>query len=192
MITPEFMPILSHGAHKNPKQGACVMEYVSILAGEEFTDRPRCTHRVLAKTAMVTNDLLIDADRHLLVPLIPRLIGTADTQRFEKDQIALSRAMAEWCYASAFAGVPGGGSQMAQTYLWSVKNAHAARQATTDASCVAALGAQHTIGDTTEETAQLRVAYLTGLLDVHAYLTGHEAQELRQDQWIELAQAVGR
>lgn len=189
MTTPEFMPVLSAGAHQNPKQGACVMEYVSILAGEKFSDRPACTHPVLAKAAMVTNDSLLDTERHLLVPLIPRLIGTADTQRFEKDRVALTTALAEWCYTTVFAGDTVGAATMAWAYLGEVRNTWSARTADADASAVATLGLKALLDS---DGAQSCVTFLTGLIDVHAELTGHQVQELREGQWIELTQAVGR
>ena len=53
------------------------MEYVSLLAGEEWSDRPACTHPLLAHEARLVNDLLSDDDRSRLVPLIGRLLGTA-------------------------------------------------------------------------------------------------------------------
>ena len=77
MNTPDFMPVLSVGWHESPKDGACIMEYVSFLAGEEWSDRPSCTHPVLALTAQRVNDTLSAADRHLLLPLLPRLMGTS-------------------------------------------------------------------------------------------------------------------
>lgn len=74
---PDFMPVLSRGGHSDPSQGACVMEYVSLLAGEEFSDTPACTDPHLAWYARSVNDRLHDRHRHLLVPLITRLIGTS-------------------------------------------------------------------------------------------------------------------
>ena len=73
---PSIMPVLSAGAHAGPEDGACVMEMVSYLAGEAWTDTPACTYRPLARAAQVVNDRLRDEDRHLLVPLIGRLFGT--------------------------------------------------------------------------------------------------------------------
>ena len=73
---PSIMPVLSAGAHAGPEDGACVMEMVSYLAGEAWTDTPSCTYRPLARAAQVVNDRLRDEDRHLLVPLIGRLFGT--------------------------------------------------------------------------------------------------------------------
>jgi hypothetical protein len=76
---PDGLPTLTKGWH-TPDQGeACVMEYVSILAGEEFSDSPHCTNWILAAAAREINDHLNDEDRHVLVPLIGRLFGTSET-----------------------------------------------------------------------------------------------------------------
>lgn len=76
MAAPDFLPTLSAGSHDAERGEACVMEYVSLLAGEEWSDRPDCTHPMLAHEARTTNDLLRDGDRSRLVPLIGRLFGT--------------------------------------------------------------------------------------------------------------------
>lgn len=76
---PEHLPVLSRGAHKDPTDGACLMEYVSLLAGEPFSDRPGCTHPLLAQIARLVNDTSPDGTRHALGPLAPGLIGTAST-----------------------------------------------------------------------------------------------------------------
>lgn len=73
---PDGLPTLSAGAHKPGSGKACVMEYVSLLAGEEWTDTPKCTNPVLARAAQRVNDALDDSERHRLVPLIGRLFGT--------------------------------------------------------------------------------------------------------------------
>jgi hypothetical protein len=52
------------------------MEYVSVLAGEAWSDRPVCTHPRLAAVARFVNDTLEDEHRSLLVPIIGRLFGT--------------------------------------------------------------------------------------------------------------------
>ena len=92
---PNYMPVLSAGAHKNPSEGACVMEYVSLLAGESWSDTPSCTHPALARAAQVLNDKISDNDRYLLVPLIGRLFGT-DNQSKE-----ISVGLARWFAADA-------------------------------------------------------------------------------------------
>ena len=88
---PDFMSVLSAGAHKSPEEGACVMEYVSLLAGEQFSDRPKCTNSTLTYTAQNTNDCLADDHRHLLIPLITRLIG-ANRLMTEPESNALNGA----------------------------------------------------------------------------------------------------
>ncbi len=76
MSVPDFMPVLEAGSQQGAREGACVMEYVSILAGERFSDRPPCTSSTIAHVARITNDFLRDENRHLLVPLIHRLVNT--------------------------------------------------------------------------------------------------------------------
>jgi hypothetical protein len=74
---PAGMPVLSRGKHRNPSQGACFMEYTALLAGEPFSDAPRCVDRELAAVLRHANDTLCDADRPRLVPLLGRAIGLA-------------------------------------------------------------------------------------------------------------------
>jgi hypothetical protein len=74
---PDAMPVLGRGKHKNPSRGACFMEYTALLAGEPFSDSPRCVDRELAAVLRHANDTLSDADRPRLVPLIGRCIGLA-------------------------------------------------------------------------------------------------------------------
>ena len=95
-MIPDNMPTLSGGKH-DPREGkACVMEYVSLLAGEKWSDSPSCTHPVLAAMARNVNDRLPDDERHLLVPLIGRLFGTAETGTDHERQV-LSVRLAVWC-----------------------------------------------------------------------------------------------
>jgi hypothetical protein len=74
-VIPELMPVLSRGKHKNPSKGACFLEYTSLLAGEPFSDSPACVDRELAAVLRHANDLLGDADRPRLVPLLGRAVG---------------------------------------------------------------------------------------------------------------------
>src|SRR6476469_1587291 len=57
---PNQLPLLQRGHHRRPEDGACVMEYVSVLAGGKFTDHPRCTHPALATLAPLGHDWLRD------------------------------------------------------------------------------------------------------------------------------------
>jgi len=72
---PDIMPVLSPGRHRNPKRGACFMEFASYLAGEHWSDHPKCTHPVLAELARTVNDLATDATRARMGTHIPRVIG---------------------------------------------------------------------------------------------------------------------
>jgi hypothetical protein len=73
--TPDLMPVLSRGKHRNPKKGACFMELASFLAGEPWSDHPSCTHSLLASLARDVNDHVGDDARTRLAPLIPDVIG---------------------------------------------------------------------------------------------------------------------
>ena len=77
---PDAMPVLGRGKHRNPARGACFMEYTALLAGEAFTDHPRCVDGELAAVLRAANDMLTDDDRRLLVPLLGRAIGLAVEQ----------------------------------------------------------------------------------------------------------------
>src|SRR6478609_6669614 len=72
---PDGLPVLSRGKHRSPRQGACFMEMASLLANEPWSDRPRCTHPLLAQLARLVNDHTSDAGRGRLVPMIPEVIG---------------------------------------------------------------------------------------------------------------------
>lgn len=73
---PLGVPVLTRGKHRDPAEGSCLMEYVSVLAGLRFTDRPRCTHPLLSWLARRVNDGTSDVARPQLAGLAPALIGT--------------------------------------------------------------------------------------------------------------------
>ncbi|MCC6435437.1 MAG: hypothetical protein IT196_10450 [Acidimicrobiales bacterium] len=72
---PTHVPVLGRGKHRSARRGACFMEMASYLAGERWSDHPRCTHPLLASVARLVNDNTADDDRQLLAPLIPSVIG---------------------------------------------------------------------------------------------------------------------
>ncbi len=72
---PDGVPVLSAGRHRNPRKGACFMEMASFLAGERWSDHPKCTHPVLATMARCVNDSLDDVTRQHLAGLIPDVVG---------------------------------------------------------------------------------------------------------------------
>ena len=90
--TPDLFPVLSRGKHRNPRKGACLMELVSYLAGERWSDHPSCTHPLLAELARDVNDFTSDANRSELGLLAPSVIGlTGDDLRLDA-RIALRAA----------------------------------------------------------------------------------------------------
>lgn len=99
--TPSFIPILSAGRHRSPKQGACFMEFASFLAGERWSDHPACTHPLLASLARDVNDLTSDAERDRLMPLVHRVIGLDHDAPGLSALIAMRAAAAALPIASA-------------------------------------------------------------------------------------------
>lgn len=76
MKIPDGMPTLSAGGGQLHLGKACVMEYVSIISGDEkITDHPPTVASVLQHLAIYVNDST--DDRQQLVPLIPRFLHTA-------------------------------------------------------------------------------------------------------------------
>ena len=68
---------LDRGGHTDPTSGHCLMERVSVIAGEPFTDRPRCSLPALAVLAQQVNDRVSDQGRQALLPLAPALATSA-------------------------------------------------------------------------------------------------------------------
>ncbi|PRY42201.1 hypothetical protein [Umezawaea tangerina] len=68
-------PVLSRGRHPTPGHGQCLMELVSTLAGEVWSDRPAAVHPVLAAVARAVNDSCTAPGRQRLLPFAPRLVG---------------------------------------------------------------------------------------------------------------------
>jgi hypothetical protein len=78
---------LGRGWHGPPSNGlvdACVMEAVSYVAGEPFSDHPACASPILTSFLISWNDNLNDTDRQMLKPYIPRLVGTNTGKRHEE------------------------------------------------------------------------------------------------------------
>ena len=89
---PVVLPVLSRGKHRNPRKGACFMEFASLLAGERWSDHPTCTHPLLAAVARHVNDYTSDAGRSRLAELIPSVIGLTGEDLHIDAEIALGSA----------------------------------------------------------------------------------------------------
>jgi len=99
--TPELVPVLSRGKHRNARRGACFMEMASFLAGERWSDHPSCTHPLLAGMARLVNDTVSDPWRPKLIPLIPSVIGLTSDDLHVDAEIALRSALVALPIASA-------------------------------------------------------------------------------------------
>lgn len=60
------------------------MELVSVLAGERWTDAPRCTHPLLARLARLVNDAVDDGARQALAQHAPTLVGLRSDDPVER------------------------------------------------------------------------------------------------------------
>ncbi|RZU16465.1 hypothetical protein EV645_4032 [Kribbella rubisoli] len=76
----------------------CVMELVSRLAREPWTDRPACVHPVLSAVARAVHDHSSSAGRRELLPLAPLFLDTA-SPGFEP-----SARLVALCVSTALAG----------------------------------------------------------------------------------------
>jgi len=92
-FVPELVPVLSAGKHRNPRKGACFMEMASFLAGERWSDHPRCTHPLLASMARLVNDALDDDERPRIAELVPDVVGVTSSD-FGVDVAIATRAAA--------------------------------------------------------------------------------------------------
>src|SRR5262245_20067207 len=92
--------ILSPGQHAGPTpaNGACVMEFVSYLAGERWSDRPRCVCLPIRRFTMALNDCGPQSLRDALLARAPRLIE-------EQCERRLAQCRAEFFSASVMGRV---------------------------------------------------------------------------------------
>jgi len=67
---------LTAGAHSSPQHGVCVVELASLIAKEEFSDRPRCVCPVIGAFLRGWNDRAPYAQRQRLGPYAARIVGS--------------------------------------------------------------------------------------------------------------------
>lgn len=89
---PDLVPMLGRGRHRSPRRGACFMELASYLAGERWSDHPRCTHPLLGALARAVNDATTDAARPRLAGLIPSVVGLTSDDPHWDVEIAMRAA----------------------------------------------------------------------------------------------------
>ena len=90
---------LSQGKHRGPDHGACVMELSSMLAGEAFSDRPRCVDPVIAGFLRTYNDGIDDTRRQDLYPLAAEVVGTRSVGSVQSERARMCLAWAQQRHA---------------------------------------------------------------------------------------------
>ena len=85
---------LDHGSHHNLRDGMCAMEAAAYVAGEHWSDQPECVCPVIGAFMRSWNDALPDSERTtLLLPLIPKIIGTRSDKAAEQRRATMA---ADW------------------------------------------------------------------------------------------------
>jgi len=85
---------LSRGWHHSFAEGVCVMEAVALIAHEPQSNAPNCASAVIGEFMRTWNDGLAQKDRDaLILPLVPRLVGTRGSEALENRRAALA---ADW------------------------------------------------------------------------------------------------
>lgn len=74
-VSPDSLR-LDPGSHDSPRDGVCLMELVSMIAEEPFSDRPRCACPVIAAFLRGWNDRSSHAERQRLRPYARRVVGS--------------------------------------------------------------------------------------------------------------------
>jgi hypothetical protein len=104
---------LKRGSHQSPRQGLCVMELASLLAGERFSDHPASVCPVIGSLMRSYNDAADDARRQDLYPYAARILGTRSTLEVAEQRRARivewaregrPRRLPRWRGRSAFPG----------------------------------------------------------------------------------------
>src|SRR6266536_2740765 len=95
---PDIVPVLSRGRHRSQRSGACFMEMASLLAGERWSDHPRCTHPLLGRLARLVNDYTSDACRSELAMLVPSVIGLTSQDGRSRRALQQVPEAAQWAY----------------------------------------------------------------------------------------------
>ena len=92
---------LARGKHASPRTGACVMELASMLAGEDFTDRPASVCPVIAAFLRAYNDAIDDRRRQDLYRYASAAVGTRALDRGDRGRgrercVEELRALRRW------------------------------------------------------------------------------------------------
>ncbi|MGH2950518.1 MAG: hypothetical protein ACRDKX_00535 [Solirubrobacterales bacterium] len=92
---------LAAGAHPAPRRGVCVVELASMLAREEFSDRPHCVCPVIGAFLRGLNDRLAYFDRQFLIPYAELIVGSRAGRRLTRER---RRMCLDWAIGAARRG----------------------------------------------------------------------------------------
>jgi hypothetical protein len=86
-VIPDQAPVrLTAGGHSSPREGVCVVELASLIAREEFSDRPRCVCPVIGAFLRGWNDRAPYAERQRLGPYAERIVGSRGDPRVTRER----------------------------------------------------------------------------------------------------------
>jgi hypothetical protein len=77
---------LTTGGHSSPREGVCVVELASLIAQEEFSDRPDCVCPVVAAFLRGWNDRAPYAERQRLAPYAERIVGSRGDREVTRER----------------------------------------------------------------------------------------------------------
>ena len=99
---------LAHGSHLSVEAGLCAMEAVAFIAGETHSDHPNCASPVIGAFMRAWNDGLPQEERDaLILPLIPRLVGTRGSKVLESRRATMAADWLVRVYAPAWLRLAG-------------------------------------------------------------------------------------
>ncbi len=86
---------LSSGKHSNIDHGACVMEMVSYLANERWSDHPQCASPSITSLAIWIKDNGDQEHRDVLKTMAPKIVNTKDWKK-EPARAKIYAEFAQW------------------------------------------------------------------------------------------------
>ncbi|HEY2159820.1 MAG TPA: hypothetical protein VGH24_00800 [Solirubrobacteraceae bacterium] len=84
---------LTRGKHHSPRDGACVMELASMLAGEQFSDHPVSVCPVIGSLLRAHNDAIDDRRRQDLYRYAAEVVGSRSSGSVQE---ARAVRLTEW------------------------------------------------------------------------------------------------
>ena len=182
---------LHRGSHPSPEHGMCLLEAAAYLAGEPHSDHPECVSTTIAAFGRAWNDHLGDEDRdRLLLPLLPKLIGTAGGDEKRLSLLALDWLLRVYTPAWLDLLVPEHAEKLREMPEVTEKNAHtfapvcrAADGAVWGAAGSAAWSAACSAAESAAESAAWSAAWSAALSAARSAALGAARSAARSAAW---------